>query len=416
MLEDFFALPAVQRLRSCVFGTHLEAYCAGLVASGYRRATIRKKLGVVGQLARWVVRKHLAVGDLDERRVGDFLDARRRRGLCCRAHGSAALLLLWQLRSAGVVPGPVPVPPTGEDSPVVGLLARYEDYLRRERGLAEGTIASYLPFARAFAIEHVRGKGAHPASLRPDDIRDFLLDRVRRMSPRRPQAMGIALRSFLRFLFLRGETGTDLSLTIPTVRRWRLSHVPRHIPARDVERVLRTCDRSSAAGWRDHAILLLLARLGLRPSEVTTLELDDLRWRAGEIVVRGKGLLRDRLPLPSDVGNALALYLQKDRPTGGSRRVFVCRRAPHRGFARPSTVTRIARFALAQAGLAPATGGAYLFRHSLAVAMLGHGASLSEIGQLFRHRKAATTEIYAKVDFGALREVAMPWPTRGARR
>lgn len=414
MLEDFFALPAaVRRLRSCVFGPHLGAYCARLVESGYPRSTIRQKLWVVGQLARWVARKHLAIGDLDERRVGEFLDARRRRGLCCGSHRPAAHLLLRSLRSEGVIADP---PTTRKEPPVDGLVARYEEYLRRERGLAEGTIAWYRRFVHTFVIECMGGTGADPGSLRPDDVFGFLLRRVRGMSPIRAQSMGIALRSFLRFLFLRGETGTDLSLTVPTVHRRRLSSVPRHIPARDVERALRTCDRSSAAGRRDHAVLLLLARLGLRASEVATLELDDLRWRTGEIVVRGKGLLRDRLPLPRDVGHALAQYLQKDRPTASSRRVFLCRRAPYRGFARPSTVTRIAGRALARAGLVPAIRGAYLFRHSLAVAMLRRGASLPEIGQLFRHRKTATTEIYAKVDFSALRAVTIPWPTReGAR-
>jgi len=228
--------------------------------------------------------------------------------------------------------------------------------------------------------------------------------------------MGTALRSFLRFLFLLGETGTDLALAIPMVRQWRLSSVPRHLPARDVERLLRACNRSSATGRRDYAVLLLLARLGLRASEVIALELEDVRWREAELVVRGKGLVRDRLPLLPDVGAAIALYLKKDRPLVRCRRVFLCRRAPHRGFAHPSTVSTIVVRRLVGAGLAPAVRGAHLLRHSLATTMVRRGASLAEIGQVLRHRSANTTEIYAKLDFEALRDVAMPWPTaRGAR-
>jgi site-specific recombinase XerD len=215
---------------------------------------------------------------------------------------------------------------------------------------------------------------------------------------------------------MRSETRTDLSLAVPTVRQWRLASVPRHLSALDVERLLHSCDRSSATGRRDHAILLLLARLGVRASEVLALEIEDLHWRSGEVIIRGKGLVRDRLPLFPEVGKAIALYLKKDRPPASSRRVFLCRRAPHRGLGHPSTVSTIVARALARAGLASATRGAHLLRHSLATAMVRRGASLAEIGQVLRHRSPNTTEIYAKLDFEALRDVAMPWPmTRGAR-
>lgn len=414
MLEDFFIVPAAaQRLRSCALGVHLDGFCTQLADLGYRRATIRHKLWVATDLARWMVGAHLAVVDLDERRVEEFLSARRRRGRTYRGFRGTVLLLLDRLRSAGVVPTPVA---TCDDSPMAILLARYEEHLRRERALAESTIAGYLPFVRACVTERLDGGTARLDSLRPGDIRDFLLARVRRMVPKRAQYMGTALRSFLRFLFLRGETRTDLSLAVPTVRQWRLSSVPRHLPARDVRRLLRACDRSSATGRRDHAVLLLLARLGLRASEVVALDLDDVHWREGEIVVRGKGLVRDRLPMLPDVGKALSLYLRKDRPAGGSRRVFLCGRAPHRGFAHPSTVSTIVARALVRAGLAPAMRGAHLLRHSLATTMVRRGASLAEIGQVLRHRSPNTTEIYAKLDFSSLRDVAMPWPTsRGAR-
>jgi site-specific recombinase XerD len=389
LLEDFVAPVAAQRLRSCVLGSHLDTFCTWLAELGYQRSTIRHKLWVVSDLTRWIGRKHLAVADLNERRVDEFLNARRRRGHTFRGFRLTVLRLLEQLRSVGVVPAPQP---SRDDSPAAALLARCEEYLRRERCLEESTIAGYLRFAREFVTERLDRNAPRPDSLRAGDVREFLLDRVRHLAPRRAQYMATALRCFLRFLFLRGETETDLALAIPTVRQWRLSSVPRYLPARDVERLLRACDRSSATGRRDHAVLLLLARLGLRGSEVLALELDDLRWREGEIVVRGKGLVQDRLPLLPDVGKALALYLQKDRLAGSSRRVFLCRRAPHRGFGHPSTVTTIVTRALARAGLEPATRGAHLLRHSLATTMVRRGASLSEIGQVLRHRSPNSTE------------------------
>jgi site-specific recombinase XerC len=413
MLEDFIVPAAAQRLRSSIVGAHVDAFCARLAGLGYQPATIREKLWVVASLTRWMADQHVAVVDLDERRVEAFLGARRRRGRTSRGFCPTVLLLLEELRSAGVVPTSVPV---GDCSPRATLLARYERYLRQERALAETTIAEYLSFVCAFVDERLDRGAGRPDSLGPGDVRDFLLAGVHRMAPKRAQLMGSALRSFMRFLFLRGETRTDLSLAVPTVRRWQLASVPRHLPARDVEQLLGACDGSSATGRRDHAVLLLLARLGLRASEIVALELGDIHWRAAEIVVRGKGLVRDRLPLVSDVGKALSLYLRKDRTPGSCRRVFLCSRAPHRGFSHPSTVSTIVARALVRAGLAPTTHGAHLLRHSLATTMVRRGASLAEIGQVLRHRSPSSTEIYAKLDFGALRDVAMPWPTSGDTR
>ena len=414
MLERFFVVPAAaKRLRSCVYGVHLDDFCSFLLESGYAVPTIRDKLWMLSDLARWMTNEHLAVVDLDEQRVDEFLEVRGRRGRSCRGFRTTALQLIERLRCEGVVPAPESV---RDDSPSATLLRCYEVYLRQERALAQSTISAYLPFARDLMAEQIDGGAVRSDSLCAADIGSFLLGRVRRMAPRYAQLMGTALRSFLRFLFLRGETDSDLALAVPTVRRWRFSDVPRYLPDEDVERLLKAFDRSSATGRRDHAILLLLARLGLRASEVLALELDDLNWRTGEIIVRGKGLISDRLPLLPEVGEALALYLQKDRPAGNSRRVFLCTRAPHRGFSHPSSVSTIVARALDRAGLAPATRGAHLLRHSLATGMLRRGASLAEIAQVLRHRCTHTTEIYAKLDFDALRDVAMPWPTaRGAR-
>jgi site-specific recombinase XerD len=227
--------------------------------------------------------------------------------------------------------------------------------------------------------------------------------------------MTTAFRSFFRFLFRSGELEVDLAASVPTVAAWRLSTVPKYLIPEEVERMLGACDRRSSTGRRNYAILLLLARLGLRAGEVVSLKLDDIDWRAGEITVRGKGLFHDRMPLPPDVGEALTSYLRLDRPTCRTRRVFVCMKAPRRGFAGPSTLTTIVRRALDRADLHPAFKGAHLLRHSLATSMLRSGATMGEIGEVLRHRVPNTTEIYAKVDFDGLRSLAHPWPIGGGQ-
>jgi site-specific recombinase XerD len=228
--------------------------------------------------------------------------------------------------------------------------------------------------------------------------------------------MVTALRSFFRFLFLHGQTECDLAGAVPAVPQWRLAEVPKYLSPEDVEQVVRVCQRDSAVARRDHALLLLLARLGLRASEVIALELDDVDWRAGVLKVRGKGGQHDCLPLPADVGEAIATYLRHHRPPCTTRRLFIRTRAPHRGFAHPSSISTIVCRALKKAGLQPGCMGAHVLRHSLATGMLRCGASLDEIGEVLRHRLPSTTEIYAKVDIRGLRSLALPWPTKGAEQ
>jgi site-specific recombinase XerD len=413
MLEDYSLGPtAAQRLRSGILQSHLDEFCSLMVGLGYKAPTIHHKLWVLAEMARWMEKGHLGIADLDERRVDEFVKARRRRGRTCRGFRPTALLLLQQLRSSGTIPTP---PVVRDPSAAAVLLTRYDAYLRQERGLVDSTVSAYETFAREF-VGSLDGGSVCPSALGAGDVRGFLVARAGRMAPRRAQYMGTALRSFLRFLFLRGETDLDLSSAVPTVRQWRLSTVPRYLSPPDVERLLRANRGSSTTGKRDQAILLLLARLGLRASEVASLKLDDLDWRAGEIIVKGKGLVSDRLPLIPEVGEALTLYLRQERPACACRTVFVCRHAPYRGFSHPSSVSTIVARALVRAGLTPAMRGAHLLRHSLATAMVRRGASLAEIGEVLRHRSPNTTEIYAKVDFDSLRDVAMAWPVaRGAR-
>ena len=197
--------------------------------------------------------------------------------------------------------------------------------------------------------------------------------------------------------------------------RRRLSTVPKYLTPAEVRRVLKSCNRRTPTGRRDYAILLLLARLGLRAGEVVALQLDDIDWRAGEIIIRGKGSFHDRMPLPCDVGQALTSYMRRDRPDCQTRQVFVRMRAPRRGFACSSTLTTIVHRALKRANLHPNFRGAHLLRHSLATSMLRAGATMGEIGEVLRHRASSTTEIYAKVDFEGLRSLAHPWPIGGGQ-
>ncbi len=278
-------------------------------------------------------------------------------------------------------------------SPWAGILNRYETHLRTERGLVTDTIRRYLPFVDKFLDDRFRGRPFLIKAVNASDISDFVLQHSHSMGIRTAQLMTTSFRSFFRFLLQKGELQADLTASVLTVVDWRLSSVPKYLTPEEVERVLNARDRRMATGRRAYAILLLLARLGLRSGEVVTLWLEDINWRAGEILIRGKRLLQDRMPIPEDVGEALASYLRRDRLPCQTRRAFVCTRAPRRGFAGPSTLTTIVRRALDRANLQPEFKGAHLLRRSLATSMLRCGATMGEIGEVLRHRAPNTTEI-----------------------
>ena len=391
---------------------HLAQYLATLAMAGYAETTQQDQRRALVAFIRWARDREHALAGLDEACVGAFLaraSVRRRKGKHGDSGRAALHRFLEHLRVVGVAPSPRPVEPT----PAEVLVGRYVDHLRGGRGLCPRSIEVYSPFARAFVATQQLPERS--AVLDVSAIRGYQLDRSRGRSVSLVKLLAAALRSFLRFLFFDGATVTDLSIAVAPVRRWRLAAVPPFLTAEQVEQVIAATDRSTARGRRALAILLLLARLGLRAGEVVALELDDIRWSAGEIVVRGKGRLYDRLPLLDDVGEALALYLRDARGSSTSRRVFLRRCAPHVGLSGPTAVCAVAREALRRAGLRP-TGrvGAHIFRHSLATRMIRRGASLAEIAQVLRHRSVDSTQLYAKVEFEALRGVALPWPAAEA--
>ena len=414
MLENYLRDPAaVARRKAGLFGAHLESFIATVCELGYRRSTVREQLRLLDDLEQWLKRRHLRLVNLDEQTSSQFLEKQRRKGCLRNTDGPTVRRFLAHLRKKSVIPWPEP---KIDGSPLTILQKRYENYLRKERGLCSATVAGYWVFVRDFIVERFGHGPVCLHELVPGDVSGFLLRHARSSSPGVAKLMVTALRSFCRFLFRHGETECDLTGAVPTVPAWRLAEVPRHLKPEEVERVVHACDLSSLVGCRDQAIILLLARLGLRAGEVIALELDDIDWRAGVITVRGKGCYHDRLPLPADVGEALATYLREHRPQCRTRRVFIRSRAPLRGFAHPSSISTIVCRALKRAGLQPDFKGAHILRHSLATGMLHRGASMAEIGEILRHRAPNTTEIYAKVDIGGLRSLALPWPLKGGEQ
>lgn len=392
-------------------GVHLTEFLGMLATAGYAEKTRHDKRRRIACFIRWAEAAQIAIADVDEACVGEFLGRPSRRR--CK-HGNPERAALHQflehLRAIGVVPPPR----RSETSPAKVLLGKYVDHLRGHRGLCVHSIEAYSPFTRAFVV--AQRLPERVAFLDASAVRGYLLDRVQGRSASFVRLLTAALKSFLRFLFLDGWTASDLSTAVPPVRRWRLAAIPPFLTPEEVERVIAATDHSTVGGCRAFAILLLLARLGLRAGEVVALELDDIRWTVGEIVVRGKGRVHSCLPLLDDVGEALVLYLREARAQSASRRVFLRRHAPHVGLSGPAAVGKIVRQALRRAGVQPAGRvGAHIFRHSLATQMIRRGASLEEISQVLRHRSVDSTQLYAKVEFEALRGVALPWPTAEVR-
>jgi site-specific recombinase XerD len=382
----------------------LRAYAQWLHDQGYALQTGQLQLRMLGQFNRWLKRKGLTTDQIDSATVERYVRCRRKAGKLRRGDAAALGRLLGMLRP-GQATKPSP-PPSASQT----VLQQFQHSLRQERGLAEATITRLTLVVRAFLAEYVRTDRADFRHLSPGDITGFVQRQAERITTKSAPTVVTALRAFLRYLLHRGAIDHDLAACVPTIETWSASGVPKFLPAEQIQRVLDRCDRNTALGKRDYAILLLLARLGLRAGEVVALTLEDLDWGAGLITVRGKGKRVAQLPLPVEVGTALADYLRQARPACASRRVFIRHKAPLVGFANSIAICSLVDRALERAEVAPAYRGSHLFRHSLATQMLKHGASLGEIGTLLRHRRPDTTTIYAKVDLTALRTIALPWP------
>jgi site-specific recombinase XerD len=397
----------LDRLRGGPLGSCIDAFAAWLSEQGYAKFTITYGLRILGALSCWMQQQGLSVRDLDEKGIADFLRERWRR---YRVHPNdmpELNLLLKYLRQSHVIPAPAAV----VDSTEMGrIVHEFENYLSKERGLSEATLYRSRQVVRQFLEERFGARPIIFEEIRRADISRFVLRYTDRYSRASAKLMVTGLRSFFRFLHLRGYISTELVNVVPKVANWQHTTLPYWVPAEEVEFLLRSCDQSTKQGQRNYTILLLLARLGLRSTEVVKMSLDDIDWEAGEIRVAGKNRRQDRLPLPKDVGEALARYLCQGRPRCSTRRVFIRMKAPLCGLAGHGAIYPIVQQAFDRAGLYPSHKGPHTLRHSLATNMLRKGASLGEIGEILRHRDIDTTQIYAKVDLEALSQIAQPWP------
>lgn len=381
-----------------------EGFRAELDRLGYTPLSREYKVAEVARLSDWLDGRGLGIGDICSARLEEFLADLAARSTRAPTLVAMRPLLAW-LRGQGLC-GDDPPPESG---PLDELMQRYRHWMVTERRLAPRTMKRYEQGARLFLGERVRqgATSAGVAGLDDEAVTTFLLAQAaRRLSATSLQVWVAQLRSLLRFLFLQALIATPLGEGVPGVPGWKDTGVPRRMSAAAVQVLLDSCDRATPGGKRDLAILLLLARMGLRAAEVAGLRLEDFDWRAGELVVHGKGRRRDRMPLPSEVGNAVATYLLEVRPTALDRAVFLTLVAPPRPLGH-TAVSQIVWRQCRIAGLEPVR--AHRLRHALATELPSQGVRLPEIAQVLRQRDLATTAIYAKVDYAALRELAWPW-------
>ena len=384
-------------------GPFVEGYRVRLLELGYTPQTVRLMLKELGRLGRWMEAEGIEVGRLDTASVEALLAARRAGGERRPASMGELRQLIAYLREVGAMQ-PEPAPTL---TPVELLVDDYREWLIRERGLAAMTVLRYETLARRFLTSRVTpADELGVENLNGADVARFLLGECGRVSVGSAKGKVAELRSLLRFLHAWGLTPVALAESVPQVAGWRETSIPPSVPTADIERLLAGCDRSTLDGARDFAMVMLLARLGLRCVEISRLELEDIDWRAGQLLVRGKARRDDPLPLPDDVGGALTGYLVL-RGRHESRRVFLTLRAPNRPI-RADLVGDVVQRLCRQIGVPHV--GPHRLRHTLATALLARGASLQAISQVLRHSDLGTTAIYAKVDLGRLRQVAQPWP------
>ena len=403
-MERFFKDPRTPaRFRSGPMGPHMQLVTNSLFSDGYTCKTIRYNLRIIDHFGRWLKRRGQTMQDITNDHVRTYV---RQRGRIRNGDAGALMRLLNILRQQGVVPEE----PETDFIPAEVVVKQFICYLREERLLAPSTMAYYGDYSKRFLIWRFGNRRIDVSSLRAGDVVEFVQDQAIAVRSEAIKNITTALRSFLTYLRYRGYISVDLAAVVPRVANWSQSTIPKGLPPADVQLVVEGCDRKTAVGRRDYAILLLLARLGLRAGEVASMSLDDIDWEGGWLTVHGKGGKRCKLPLPADVGKAIAAYLRAGRQHFATRRLFLCAQAPFRAFKNYGPVTDVVKHALARAGVKSLRKGAHQFRHALACQLLRRGASLVEIGGVLRHESVHTTAIYAKVDFAALTPLAQPWP------
>ena len=384
---------------------YAEGFREELSGQGYTQGSAAHQIHLMAHLSRWLEAQDLGPAALDECLVSQFVAARCAGGYAALRSAKALAPLLGYLRGLGVAAGPRLLEPQAAGDRLIG---RFAEYLAWERGLSAESIRSYRGVARRFLAEAGIGDGVGVQDLTAADVTGFARRECGRRGVASAKVTVTGLRALLRFLYLDGWITAPLAGAVPSAACWQLAALPRGVSPADLARIVDGCDRRGVPGRRDYAIIVLLARLGLRAGEVAALDLSDINWRQGEVTVRGKGSRRDSLPLPADVGEAVAGWLAGGRPrTAAGPAVFVRLRPPH-GRLASTSVSFVVRRACARAGIAAA--GAHKLRHTAAAGMLAAGGTLAEIGQVLRHARPGTTAIYAKADLLALSPLARPWP------
>ena len=395
---------------------HRDRFLNGLSEQGYAGQTLRTYDTAIGRFCATMAERGIAAGGLDGRQLERLLSA-----VLASVRPSVRVntkfcldRFISSLAEAGVAR--LPKPPQKPTTALEQLRTEYETYLRDQRGLAEATICHCVRFLERFMEFRFGMTLGNLDDIEPHDIVAFLRKIMGRAEPYRDKTPPTHLRNLFRFLFWSGKTKRDLASSLPRVALPRNTHLPRSLKPEEVEKLIDAVWSADAIGRRNYAMLLVLARLGLRAPEVIAIQLEDIDWRAGTILIRGKGKRHDRMPLPEDVGKAIVDYLRKGR-RGPSRTLFVSNRVPYRPFVDAQILNSILVAAFEQTGLKPPHKyiGSHLLRHSLATDMLRKGASLDEIGDVLRHRSRTSTSIYAKHDVEGLRSIARDWPAQGGR-
>lgn len=385
---------------------YLDAFARFLCERGYGGRYLGRQVMLAASFSRWLKQRQVRARRIKAEHTVRYLQDRHRERADTGGDFASLDHLLTFLKAKRVIHAAGSRP----RSPAERVIDAYARYLRQDRALSKATIINYVPFVADFLKDRF---GAGPVALcraRAADVVRFAQSRARHLRGKRAKLMTSALRSFFRYARLQGEIKVDLAAAVPVVASWSMASIPRAIAPEQTKRLLGSIDRRTTAGRRDYAILLLLARLGLRSGEVASLELDDIDWGTGQLSVHGKDGRRSGLPLPAEVGKAIAAYLRHGRPRCTSRRVFLRLKAPMQGFQGACGVGSIVRHRLKHARIAAPSYGAHQFRHALASDMLRRGASLAEIGSVLGHQHPDTTRIYTKIDLKALRSLAQPWP------
>jgi integrase/recombinase XerD len=387
---------------------YLSPFAKSLSFQGYSQRHLLREVMLAARFVQWINETRVVSNCVTSEDTSRYLRYRHRRRRANRGDAVALSRFIAFLRDKRVIPAE-----KGQPTQLTAAersAQAYGRYLREDRALATATIINYVPFIRDFLKDRFGNGPVQLSRLRAGEVARFVQSRVLRLHLLRAKLMTTALRSFFQYARFRGKVTLDLAAAVPIVANWSMTSIPRAIAPGQIRQLLASIDRHTAIGRRDYAILLLLARLGLRSGEVASLELEDVDWSAGHLSVLGKRGQRSEMPLPADVGKAIAAYLRHGRPRSISRRIFLRVKAPICGFRGACGVGSIVRHRLQRARINAPTRGAHQFRHGLATEMLREGASLAEIGAVLGHRHPDTTRIYTKVDLTALHTLAQPWP------